>query len=94
MKEQDLINAVKAYLKTIPHLFFYKAHGGYYGTAGIPDIIICYHGRFIALECKCKGKKPTTLQQLTIDRINKVGGIAVVVYTLEQVKEIIGGATA
>ena len=50
MKEKDLIKNIGKYLKTVPGLFFWKEHGGMYGTAGIPDIIVCYKGRFIAFK--------------------------------------------
>jgi len=89
MKEQSLIEQVKSYLNGYPGLFYWKEHGGIYGTAGIPDIIICYQGRFIALECKSKNRKPTVLQQITINKINRAGGTAVVVYCLDEVKELL-----
>jgi len=89
MKEQTLIDQIKAYLNAIPNLFYWKEHGGFYGTAGIPDIIICYRGRFIALEVKAKNRKPTLLQQIAINKIRKARGIAEVVYSLDQVKEIL-----
>lgn len=89
MKEQTLIDQIKAYLNGLPHIFYWKEHGGIYGTAGIPDIIICHKGRFIALECKGKGKKPTVLQQITLKKINRAGGTAAVIYNLEEVKELL-----
>jgi len=89
MKEQALIDQIKAYLNGIPQLFYWKAHGGIYGTAGIPDIIICYKGKFIGLEVKAKGRKATVLQQITINKIIKAGGTAVVVYSLDEVKELL-----
>ena len=89
MKEQTIVDKIKAYLKTIPNLFFWKEHGGQYGTAGIPDIIVCYKGKFIALECKLPGRKPTLLQAITLRKIMLAGGIAVVVTSLDQAKEII-----
>ena len=52
MKESELVKRISDYLKTVPSLFFWKEHGGMYGTAGIPDLIVCYKGRFIGLECK------------------------------------------
>ena len=89
MKEQDLINEIKDYLNTTKGLFYWKEHGGQFGTAGIPDIIICYKGKFIAFECKQPGRKPTILQAITIRRILNANGIAVIVTDLRQVKEII-----
>ena len=69
MKEQDLVDKIKAYLSKQPNTFHWKEHGGVYGTAGIPDIIVCYKGKFVGLECKAKGRKPTVLQQITINKI-------------------------
>jgi len=89
MKEQKLVDQIKAYLKDQPDTFHFKSHGGFYGTAGIPDIIICHKGRFVGLECKAKGRKPTLLQQVAINKITKAGGIAVVVYCLDEVKELL-----
>ena len=89
MKEQTIVDKIKAYLKTIPNLFFWKEHGGQYGTAGIPDIIVCYKGKFITFECKLPGRKPTLLQAITLRKIMLAGGIAVVVTSLDQAKEII-----
>lgn len=89
MKESELIKKISDYLKSVPDLFFWKEHGGMYGTAGIPDIIICYRGRFIGLECKVGKYKPTVLQSLTIRRILQAGGYAMIVRTVEEVKQLI-----
>ena len=89
MKESDLIRKISEYLKTVQSLFFWKEHGGMYGTAGIPDIIVCYRGRFIALECKVGKNNPTVLQAQTIRQIIAAGGYAMVVRTLEEVRQVI-----
>ena len=68
MKEKDLVKKISDYLKTENDLFFWKEHGGQFGTAGIPDIIVCYKGRFLAFECKVGKNKPTVLQEVTIPR--------------------------
>jgi len=89
MKEKDLVDQIRKYLNTIDKLFFWKEHGGQYGTAGIPDIIVCYKGKFIAFECKLPGNKPTLLQTITLRKIIGAGGLAFVITDLNQVKEII-----
>lgn len=89
MNEAALIQKIRKYLATVPECFFWKEHGGQYGTAGIPDIIVCYKGRFIGLEAKVGRNNPTKLQAVTIDRINAAGGIAVVVRTVDDVKAVI-----
>ena len=89
MKEADLVKRITQYLKTVPELFHWKEHGGMYGTAGIPDIIVCYKGRFIAFEAKVGKNKPTVLQSETIRAINKAGGYAMPVWSVEEVRQVI-----
>ena len=89
MKEKYLIESIKAYLKGVDDLFFFKEHGGQYGTSGIPDLIVCYRGRFIAFEAKAEKGKTTVLQEITIRKINKAGGYATVVRSVEDVKAVI-----
>lgn len=89
MKEKDLVKKISDYLKTENDLFFWKEHGGQFGTAGIPDIIVCYKGRFLAFECKVGKNKPTVLQEVTIRQILRAGGYAMVVRSVDEVKEVI-----
>ena len=92
MKESYLITKIRDYLKTVPDCFFWKEHGGPYGTSGIPDIICCYKGRFLGLEAKLPGGKLTELQKRTLDKINAAGGIARRVQSVDDVKVIIAQA--
>ena len=56
MLERDVVAAIKKYLASLgSDVFFWKEHGGPYGSAGIPDIICCYKGRFLGLEAKLPG---------------------------------------
>jgi Holliday junction resolvase len=45
-----------------------------FGRAGIPDIIACMDGHFIAIECKAGSGKTTALQDLELNRIHNAGG--------------------
>ena len=58
--------------------FFYPVTGGY-GRSGVPDIVVCWQGRFIAIECKANGGKPTALQTKNLQEIAQTGGVAVLV---------------
>ncbi|MGN0366896.1 MAG: VRR-NUC domain-containing protein [Suilimivivens sp.] len=89
MKESDIVRAILRYLKTVQNCFFWKEHGGMYGTAGIPDIIACIDGRFYGFEVKTDEGTPTKLQLATIRKINAAGGIAQVVRSVEDVKAVI-----
>lgn len=56
---------------------------------GIPDIIACYKGRFIGIEAKEPGNKPSELQLAHGRQIKKAGGIFGVCYSLDDVKKLI-----
>jgi len=58
--------------------YFFPATGGY-GKSGVPDIIVCYKGMFVAIECKANGNKPTALQLTQLDAIKKAGGLPLVI---------------
>ena len=45
-----------------------------FGRAGIPDIIACMDGHFIAIECKAGSGKTTALQERELNRIHNAGG--------------------
>ncbi len=86
MKEKTIVNNISTYLKTIPECFFWKEHGGMYGTAGIPDIIACVQGQFYGFEVKTETGTPTALQNATLRKINAAGGVAVVVRSVADVR--------
>ncbi len=65
-------------LKQYGVYYFFPVTGGY-GASGIPDIICCHNGRFIAIECKAGKNKTTPLQDAHIARIRAAGGVAVVI---------------
>lgn len=58
--------------------YFYPVTGGY-GKSGVPDIVACFKGRFIGIECKAGSNTPTMLQNRNIAEIITCGGIAFVV---------------
>lgn len=89
MSEKAIVNSIIRYLKTLEYCFAFKEHGGFYGTAGIPDIICSYKGRFIAFEVKTENGKATELQKAMIEKINKSGGIALIVRSTQDVKDAI-----
>ena len=93
MLERDIVIAIKTYLASLgSDVFFWKEHGGAYGTSGIPDIICCYKGRFLGLEVKLPSGKLTALQRRALDKINAAGGIARRVESVDDVKAVIAQA--
>ena len=63
--------------------------------AGVPDILCCYKGRFVALEVKrdmyAKMNETSELQHRTIKQIIAAGGVAGVVTCVTEVKDILDG---
>jgi Holliday junction resolvase len=89
MLEKNIVAAIMRYLKTVPDCFCWKQHGGQFGTAGLPDIIACIGGRFVAFEVKTESGKLTKLQESTIQKIKAAKGKAYKVTTLQEVREIV-----
>lgn len=92
MKESDIVKAIIKYLRSLTDCFSWKEHGGMYGTAGIPDVICCYRGRFYGFEVKTDTGEPTELQKATIRKIQKAGGTALVVRSVDEVRAVINGS--
>lgn len=76
--EKKVKDKVKALLAEHGAYHFMPATHGY-GSSGVPDISACLHGRFIGIECKANGGKPTALQLKNLRMIVAAGGIAVLV---------------
>jgi hypothetical protein len=85
--EKKVKQKVTKLLDSFGVYWFYPVATGY-GSSGIPDIIACVCGRFIAIECKATSKnQPTALQLHNLARIKDQGGIAVVIHE-ENIEEL------
>lgn len=49
------------------------------GRMGIPDLICCLQGRFLAVEVKAGKGRPTQLQLKALHQIDEAGGVALVI---------------
>ena len=76
--ERKVKDAAVKILKEIKAYYFFPATGGY-GKSGVPDIVCCYNGLFLAIECKAGKGTTTALQDREIQRIKDAHGIALVV---------------
>jgi len=52
------------------------------------DFLICYNGRFIGLEAKAPGEKPTALQSLCMKRIQDAGGECTVIDSVDMANHL------
>jgi Holliday junction resolvase len=76
--EKKVKDAVTKILKKFGVYYFYPVMGGY-GRSGIPDIVACHLGRFIAIECKAGSNTVTALQEAELKKIDDAGGHALVI---------------
>ena len=59
---------------------------------GIPDLLACVNGRFVAIEVKAQNGKPSELQVYNIKKIREAGGVGIILYPdgFEAFKKLIG----
>ncbi len=72
---------VRAYLDSLaPEVWYLMPVPTGYSDKGTPDFIICFYGRFIAIETKATPKQtPTPLQAKTLGEIDAAYGVTYVV---------------
>jgi len=72
-------------------IYHFSPPGMGLGRSGIPDIICCYEGRFVAIECKAGKGKTTALQEREINAIRTAKGLAFVINeeNVNQLKELL-----
>ena len=89
--EKNFENKVKKYLQKIGAFYFKYWGGGIYTVNGIPDLICCYKGKFIALEIKSKTGVASEIQEFQMNKIRSSGGVAMVLrpQNFEEFKKLI-----
>lgn len=60
-EEQKVQDSIMNYIKSIGGLPIKQNQIGIYGQAGVPDIIACIKGRFVAIEVKNLEKNPNLI---------------------------------
>jgi hypothetical protein len=50
-----------------------------FGSAGVPDYLVCINGHFLGIEAKAGKNKPTALQEKHMAHIRECGGYTIVV---------------
>lgn len=84
--EKHVVEAIrKAIEKEYPSSWLFKVHGGPFQVAGIPDIVGCINGRFVAIEVKFPGKENTLtqIQKTMIKKIHRAGAITFMTTSVE-----------
>jgi len=86
MSEKQIENQIKNYLDSIG-AWHIKTHGNMFSRAGTPDLIASINSKFVAIEVKKPGGVVSALQRAHINLIRQSGGVAFVVYSLEETKK-------
>lgn len=88
--ERKVKKKVTDFLKSVGAYYTMPVASGF-GNAGVPDILCCYQGKFIGIECKANGGKPTRLQLSNLQAIRDAGGLAFIVdeHNINQLGELI-----
>lgn len=89
-QEKQFEQKIKNFLKS-QNCYCVKYFGCGFSQAGVPDILACVNGHFLAIEVKAERGRVSELQRVNIERINKCGGVALVVKpsNFEELKQII-----
>ena len=69
--------------------YCFKNHGDMTTEPGRPDIVCCYKGLFVAIEAKVDNNKPSAQQGIHCRNIWKAGGIACIVWSIEEVDKLL-----
>lgn len=78
--EKRFENKIKAFLKSQDAWFVKYWAGAKFTKSGIPDLLCCVNGYFVAIEVKAENGKPSDLQVYNISKIREAGGVAVILY--------------
>jgi len=75
--------------KDFPDAVVVTPMAGRFSQAGVSDFIVCYKGRFIALEIKAIGGKLSQLQSAFLDKVIVAGGLAAVCFNVEEARKVL-----
>lgn len=80
--------------KIIKYLLDIGAHptpvpAGKYGYDGEPDMIVCYQGRYIAIEGKTSTGQQEHDQEVVQGEIEDAGGLYIIARSVEDVQKVI-----
>lgn len=78
-QEKQFENKIKKYLDQ-QGCWYVKYFANSFTKSGIPDLIACVNGYFVAIEVKASNGKPSKLQVYNRDKIREAGGISIILY--------------
>lgn len=90
--EGNLKSECLRWVKPLSEVWFIVVVGSGVQGSGVPDVLLCVNGHFVACEFKRPDGKGVTseIQKAKINRIRKAGGRAEVIDSFDGFKELIG----
>lgn len=79
MREKAFETKIRDYLDDLG-AYNVKYFGNAFSQAGVPDLLCCLRGVFIAIEVKAERGKPSELQLHNLRKIHEAGGRAILAY--------------
>lgn len=76
-QEKTFENKIKKFLDE-NNCWYVKFFANGYTKKGVPDLLCCVNGYFLAIEVKAENGKATDLQRWNIEKIKKAGGRALI----------------
>lgn len=86
MKESAIQTKIMTYLKSVGAICN-KTIG--MSKAGWPDIICCYKSRFLGIEVKRPGGKPTKLQEFKLNELKSAGAYVGVATSVSEAQTLV-----
>lgn len=77
--EKRFENKIKRFLDD-NNCWYVKYFANNYTKRGIPDLLACVNGYFVAIEVKAENGTPSELQIYNVKKIQEAGGIALILY--------------
>lgn len=102
--ETNLVNRIRSAIRSsYPDAWVFKSAGGFYQTAGVPDLLVVINGHLFGMEVKCPRPGETAVHALSratprqlaqIEAIRRAGGTADVILdprgALQLIESVLG----
>lgn len=89
-RHTNLLNAICKWLKPMSDVWYTRIAGSSAQRRGIPDILICYRGRWLCFEAKIGADKLSPSQRIQKQRLQRAEAIVNVPETLDEAKATFG----
>lgn len=87
--EAEMLEKANGFLEMLPNTKVVRKEAGV--RSGVSDLLVCYKGKFVAIEVKDETGVPTIQQLLFIADVKEAGGTGAVCRTLEEIYNTLQG---